>query len=106
MKLCKDCPGRRSRMCCHTLAAPLLEKARREVQQDRNYALEHRQRAQRRIEPEPLAMTKAEAQLIGIQPGPLPSPPAIALSDGRMIRWLTGVGEFDTNDPCDEWPVP
>ena len=25
---------------------------------------------------------------------------------GRMVRWLSGVGEFDTNDPCDEWPIP
>lgn len=26
--------------------------------------------------------------------------------EGAMVRFLTGTGEFDTNDPCDEWPVP
>jgi hypothetical protein len=29
-----------------------------------------------------------------------------AIGDTFMIQWLTGVGRFDTNDPCDEWPAP
>lgn len=28
------------------------------------------------------------------------------VAEARMIRWLTATGEFDTNDPCDEWPSP
>ncbi len=28
------------------------------------------------------------------------------MAETFMIQWLCGVGRFDTNDPCDEWPVP